>query len=150
MTLAEAIALVERSVAEDGIKCPCCGQFVKEYVWKLNEKLAFALVLLLKLHKQEGVHLTRDIINKYPALCNRSATHLYRWGFIDAVGNFRSGLWCLNESGLRFMNGDVDAPKHVVVRDGKTLRFSDERTTFAEAVGDAFDPFEYLQRSATV
>ena len=46
-TVKEAKTFLRKNF-DQGIDCPCCGQFVKKYKRKLNSSMAYALILIGK------------------------------------------------------------------------------------------------------
>ena len=46
-----------RNNFEEGIDCPCCGQFVKLYKRKLNSGMAATLIRIVKFNGSSEVHV---------------------------------------------------------------------------------------------
>ncbi len=149
-TLAEARAAVEIGrETQDGVTCPCCGQFAKVYRRKLNRTMAQALILIYRHARgsDEWIHI--------PTLLVRStllgdAAKLAYWGLLEPQvaerddGSRRVGFYRMTDRGRRFVLGQETIARHVITYNQQVLGFSDEHTTIRQALGDRFNYDELM------
>jgi len=153
MTLDEAKAWLEGKL-DDGVACPCCGQFAKLYKRKLNSSMAHALVLFYQ-HvgaQEEYVHvpsLPELRVSGRPG--GGDWAKLALWGLVEEKeqgrddGSKRAGLWRMTHLGVRFVRNQMRVPRFVFLYDGAVVRF-DPFTTVSvrDALGDHFDYGELM------
>ena len=137
-----------------GVKCPCCGQHVKLYKYKMDASKALGLICAYKLDKRyngESFHLTRDfstILKK-----NANALHYTKmqyYGFItpdtskDDPSKKGSGWWFVNQKARDFVEGRLKVPSVFYVYDGKCIGFGEEKIDIREALAEKFDYEELM------
>lgn len=146
MTLEEAIAWVEQN-KEEGVRCPCCGQFAKVYTRKLNSAMARDLIWLVKAarHATEG---WVDISIRGPITLQRSRelAKLVHWNLVECKmgdpirGGRTLGIWRPTSLGSEFASAKIALPKYVRIYDGSFLSFPDKGiTNIRQALGSHFD-----------
>ena len=142
-TLAEARAMVEAG-RDDGIACPCCGQYAKVYNRKFNANMARFLISLFRRHEElEWVHYRK---------CNftgRDYPYVSLWGLAetncsDETTKRMSGFWRLTPNGRLFVQGRIRVPSHCYLYNNEALHFSDTWTTIREALGKKFNYAELM------
>lgn len=144
-TLREAKQWLERN-KEEGVTCPCCGQFAKVYTRKLNSGMAASLIWLVK-----RFHITNDWID-VPATGpiwvqrSRELAKLEHWKLVECKtepskrGARTSGLWRPTGEGIHFAAEEVSLPKYARIYDGMFLSHPDRGlTTIRDALGDHFN-----------
>jgi len=153
-SLEEAREFLRRN-AEAGVACPCCGQFAKVYKRKLNSQMARFLVRLYAMdrrRKKKRWFHAREIVGGTDK-ASSDGTYLEHWRMIEAkpkedgdTGR-TSGMWGITESGRAFVEGRIDANRHVVLYNNELLDWSEETVTLQEALGDKFDYIELMKEA---
>lgn len=149
MTLVEAKAWLEGKL-DDGVACPCCGQFAKLYRRKLNSSMARALILFFKTYgwEEQWVHVpTETGLSRLGG----DWAKLALWGLIEERGDERddggkhSGWWRITHLGVRFVRNQMRIPRFVFLYDGAVMRFDPLTTVnIRDALGDHFDYRELM------
>ena len=152
-TLAEARRAVTAGL-DDGVECPCCGQFAKVYKRKLNSFMAYALIVLRNhavRSDNQWVHIRA--LSLRVAAGGGELAKLCHWDLIEEMpaqredGSRHAGFYRITARGLSFVNGETSVPRHVFIYDNGVRGFSDERTTIREALGDKFNYSELMALS---
>jgi len=153
-TLEEAKQLL-RDNWEQGIKCPCCGQWVKRYPYKLNSNAAVSLIWIYRLgldEKDGWVHVQQ----RFTEVFNRNATAmsyivLKHWGFIEPKPNNldpdknASGYWRITTRGINFVLHGTKEPTHAHVYNNRAVGFAEEYADIKQALGVKFSYAELMQ-----
>ena len=135
---------------DNGIVCPCCGQYCKVYKRRLNSAMAVGLIWIVK-HYQE--HKRWISIHESPLIQGRRVggdfAKLEHWGLIVASGNDdsskrTSGEWAPTDAGIDFAYGKTQLPSHALIYSNTLLGFSDEYITIQQALGAKFDYAELM------
>ena len=155
--LNQTILTGRRHVAEhraEGVRCPCCDQWAKEYRRKLNAGMAATLIALWSAtleresfgNRDPWFHIDRDLVGKgrAPARC-RDFSVLKAWGLIEpkpvAPGAVHSGFWAITARG-RMVCRNPKAQwlrKYVVLYNGQHLRFEGPMISVMQALDSKFD-----------
>lgn len=138
---------------EDGITCPCCGQYCRLYKRKLNAPMACALIWLV-LRKTDT---KKDWINIHesPLFQGRRVggdfAKLEHWRLIESKLNEDetkrcSGLWRPTEKGVAFVEKRITVPAKVHLYNNVIHGWSEEHITIIDALGEKFDYGELMNR----
>lgn len=145
MDITQAQEYVEAHRLE-GVKCPCCGQYVRLYRHRLNSQMAKALVQMYYLDQagEEYIHVLQEL---KPS--NRMYSLMRFWGLIEPAGNCdnskkSSGYWKITQAGKDFVCGG-EVPRYVYLYDNQKYGESEEMTTIRQAFGKRFDYQELMQ-----
>jgi hypothetical protein len=149
-TLSEAIERV-RSERRNGLNCPCCGQYAKEYKRKLNTGMVQALIKLWRLTVSQPDEVwfhIRFFVSQTGS--NRDYSILQHWNLIESRGDEgdntpSAGYWKITTRGTEFLLDETYEPKHVFLYNDEFSGFGDEYTTAREALGDRFNFDELMQ-----
>jgi hypothetical protein len=139
VTLGEARDYIE-SKCDDGVRCPCCTQFVKVYHRNLNAGMAASLIALWRKAGADMVHLNSTVSH-----ISHEAAQLSWWGMIvqddtRRQDGGRASWWRVTDLGNSFLHNHVMVSKYVYVFDGNVLGYDDrERISIVDALGDKFD-----------
>ena len=116
-----------RENLDEGVTCPCCGQYAKRYKRKLNSSMAAALCWLWT----------------HPKLA--------WWGFIEEKPKEEhhkgrtSGLWRVTQLGADFARSCVSVPRYAFVYNGTVEDFTTgDAISIRCALGDRFDYAELM------
>jgi hypothetical protein len=150
--LSDARSLVERN-REEGVSCPCCGQFAKVYKRTFNASMAKALVWL-HITSVDCTDRWVDVANVAPKwlLRSREFPKLAFWGLIEQAPNVHdehkraSGVWAITDLGRKLVQQKVTIPRAAYVYNGQVIRHSDDHTTIREALGTHFDYRDVMRR----
>lgn len=140
---------------EKGVDCPCCGQFVKQYKRKFNSSMAYALIIIYKLHIKHGfekwVKMNQEIANLGIPSSNVEYAKLRHWNLLEERGNSdeskrTSGNWRITKTGIRFFLNQITIPSHVFIYNNKIQGYSKTQTTVKKSLGKKFN-YEELMNS---
>ncbi len=151
-TLEEAKALL-REHFDEGMDCPCCGQFVKKYRYKLFATSARALIDLYHLTNKTGE--TYHHVSKFAEarLGQARASHfaeLRFWGLAapmdkkTATQNSK-GMWRITRYGRMFVEGEMSVRQFVSVFNNGFMGFDGDQVNIHEALGNKFDYKELME-----
>lgn len=157
-TLIEAKAEVLAG-RDDGVACPCCGQYCKVYQRTLNSAMARFLIWLVLEYEHRwtddhGGHLWISV-NDGPLIQNRKGggdfAKLRYWGLIEQMANDddtkrTSGYWRPTSIGIAFAHDRITVPKQVKLYLNDPIGFSEERVSIRDALGTKFDYQELMAR----
>lgn len=148
-SLAEARAWLNEQVETgEGGRCPCCDQFAKVYLRKLNSSIAHALIRCYQRHALDWFHapsLVRD--------CGDFAKARY-WGLVEEANALRpdggrAGVWRVTVQGERFVLGRLWVPSHARVYNGGFLGLDNaKQIDIRDALGRHFSYVELMAESA--
>jgi hypothetical protein len=144
-----------RERVENGIKCPCCGQFAKVYRRKLNSGMAASLLWLVKTFEKTQTWV--EVQKKAPryVMANREMGKLVHWGLVELQENLDDpkrktiGLWRPTGTGVDFIYGRLVVPCRVYLYDNTVVGFDSKRIGIREALETKNNKFDYdeLMRS---
>ena len=152
-TLSEAQAIVENG-RDNGIECPCCGQFAKIYRRKINSMMARGLIELYRQSRDRFWIDIKEINRALRGLATVNPTSdfakLAYWGFVADRGNDdpdkrRSGIWSITEKGKAFACRRIRVPEKVFLYNGESIGFSSQTTDIVEALGKKFSYWELMR-----
>lgn len=133
---------------KQGVSCPCCGQLVKLYKFKLNSAAALSLISLYKQSSAwgEDVHVSKI---SHVSSSGGNFAQLAHWRLIEAVINTdtqkrTSGKWRITDKGITFVTHQLRVPAYMLRFDGKCLGFSEQMISIKEALGAKFDYAELM------
>jgi hypothetical protein len=139
-----------REMAIEGKRfdCPMCKQTVKIYKRPLNASMAFVLITLARLSKEdEWIHLPTFIKTHgmSPTLYG-DTTKLAHWGLLEhkvdpalVDGNPNAGYWRVTAKGRQFVRGEIKVQKYIKIYNKRVLGFSKEETTIQQALKNKHD-----------
>src|SRR5215831_5080791 len=146
-TLEEARARLQAGL-ENGLTCPCCGQFAKRYRRKFNSGQARSLINIYI----RGGRADRDWVY-IPLLSAKSREEgkIAYWGLLQESeerreDGGRAGWWRVTLLGERFLLDGLRIPKYVFVYNAVCSGFDrTEMVTIQDCLGDKFDLGELMQ-----
>jgi hypothetical protein len=136
--------------APDGVICPCCQQVAKVYRRKLNRAMAYALIVLHRLHDEADEVGWLDVprlLAKHglvTVLRSREYQKLCYWGLLETKGEKRedggkAGKYRFTAMGHMFVANKLAVPRHMLIYNGVVLEIDrSEMVTIREALGDKF------------
>lgn len=141
---------------EQGVDCPCCGQHVQLYDYKLFATSARALILLYRLTKErpdEYFHISEYAEADRGKSRAPHFAELRFWGLISKQSNTdpakkSSGYWKITTKGKEFVDGTITVPSRILVYNNRFKGFSDKSTDIDinEALGNKFNFAELMGR----
>lgn len=143
ITLAQARQFVLDNRPE-GVHCPACDQFAKEYLRNMTAFTAKAMIAMYWHHRNEYVHMPTLIRNYLPGLTQGGYATLSKyWGLIEEETKVRpdggrAGYWTLTTEGVNFLMR-APVPKYAVIYDGRLLRYDGELVTIEDILKEPFD-----------
>jgi hypothetical protein len=151
--LAEAKVWLLERLAE-GVRCPCCTQYAKEYVRRLNAGMAEALVRMYRTHGTDWQDKTETLRGVGPAA--RDESLLRHWGLLQEYGERREDgghawWWRVTALGEQFVLGRVTVPSHVRLYDNHYMGTQGGQVQIVDCLGQRFDFAELMamQRAAS-
>ena len=156
--LKDAIDLVLRE-RDDGVCCPCCGQYCRVYKRRLNAGMVRALIWLVlasdrKVRSGDDPDGWVKLGAEAPAwlLRAKELATTRHWGMVErrpmdpADDSVRtSGIWRPTARGRSFIFGMSDAPVRVHLFNNTRIDVSSERFFVREALGKKFNYSELMQ-----
>lgn len=149
VTLAEARWAV-KELRADGITCPCCGQFAKEYPRKVNSSMARDLICLYRVAGLEFAYLP-SVRRKTGSRDNREESKLRYWSLAEELRDVkrpdggRAGFWRVTEHGEAWILGLATITKYAIVYDNECLGFEGDQVTIRDSLADRFDYDELMR-----
>jgi hypothetical protein len=127
--LAEARQWLELMKYDEGVHCPCCGQFAKVYWRTITSSMARALILFWREGGTTGWVHGPSIV----AGSRADEGKLRYWGLIEEAAGRREdggrlGFWRVTDAGERFVMEAVRVPKYALIYDGACVGFEDDET----------------------
>jgi hypothetical protein len=142
---------------KSGCFCPACDQFVKVYRRKLDRGMAYGLISLFKIHKQNNnfdtfIHATSEFTKRKINPSDAQISKLRYWGLVepkeDANGKKDAGFWRITPKGVRFVLNNERINKYVYIYNGKRyMQFDNdnlETTTIHESLSEEFNYIELM------
>jgi len=152
-TLEQAIKYVQDNVAE-GVDCPACGVYAREYPWQFYSTAAHGLICLYRLGGAEDYVFTGDLHE----LGYRGKGDCTRWRMFglaeedrkrkSATG--RAGYWKLTKLGVDFIEGRATIPQTVYAVHSKPMRSEGEQRTIWQTLNKKFDYDELMGYGSVV
>jgi len=146
-TLDNAIDYVKDHI-DVGVECPCCKRFTKQYKRKLNSGMAYALVKIYKISKNnEYIHITNE---EFPPI-RYEYSKLRYWGLleckeksVDTGGNNNTGFWRITDLGRKFVEKKVKIKERIKLINGKFNGFDGGDINISQALDNKFDYDELM------
>lgn len=145
------------SKRDEGVPCPCCGQYCKVYPRSLNAAMARFLIWLVREYEtRKKTDAATDLwvsVNDGPLIQNRKGggdfAKMEHWGLIEQMANDddtkrTSGFWRPTQSGIDFVYHRITVPKKAVLYLNECVGFSGEKINIREALGTKFDYQELM------
>jgi hypothetical protein len=140
-TLEEAKARLFTHI-DEGMTCPCCGQFAKRYKRAFNSGQAISLINIYK----TGMRSSFEWVY-IPSLSAKSREEgkIAYWGLLqekdeERDDGGRAGYWRVTPRGEQFVINKLRIPKYVYVYNGTCLGFDHtEMVTIRDCLGNKFD-----------
>ena len=143
---------------KDGVNCPCCGQLVRLWAYRIHSTMARVLVELHISSKEEKYHHINALWERAKEKSNIRKSQLIGgdfaklvlWGLIESMPkdpelNKRStGFWAITELGKEFVKNDVVVPKILFMFDGHRYDTEGE-VTIIDTLKKKFDYFELMK-----
>jgi hypothetical protein len=145
LSLEEARAFLNDRL-DDGVFCPCCRQYAKRYVRKLNSGMAKVLIRLCGLARSEDSPWVS--IKKLEAV-SREVHKLAWWNLVVSDENRdpkkkASGYWCPTPRAYDFVWGKASLPERAIVYGNKLEGFEGDLIAIWQALGSDFDYQELM------
>jgi hypothetical protein len=135
---------------DEGVECPCCGKYTRQYRRRFNASMARSLLWLIE--SAEGQSRWVDVPNEAPTWLVRTnqLPTVRWWGLIERKPNEdktqkHSGFWRPTDDGLRWVIQGLTIPAKVVTYNGAVTGYEGERITFEDALGAPFNYNETMQ-----
>lgn len=155
--LRDAVAFVQDQ-REEGVTCPCCGQFAKLYKRTIHAAMARSAI---DLYQRGAYDLEPFADPKKPG----GWTHLTRagnpggdeaklryWRLLEekpdaeTSGGSHSGYWRLTQRGVHFVRDALVVPKYALIYNGDCLGHEEPLIGIRQALGRKFDYEELMSR----
>lgn len=130
--------------------CPCCNRFAKVYKRHIHTGIALQLIELYKKGgDKEYIHASELIA---PGLTSSSDLSKGKyWDLIetkpaDTDDKKSSGFWKLTQTGIDFVNMDVEIKKYVLIFDDKVIGLDGNYINISQCLGDKFSYKELMSK----
>lgn len=140
-----------------GVECPACSGFVRLYKRSFNASMAYALLLMYRhriVQSMDFVHvenlLKRVAVSKNLRGDFHKAVH---WSLLEAKkethtnGSKRNGYYRLSPDGIKFVEGELSIPSHILIYNGKVQGFSAKKVFFKDVMKTKFDFVELMKEA---
>lgn len=133
---------------QEGLACPCCGQYVKLYRRSIHSRMARALLLMRATLKGDIDEQYIDVHKMFADLGekpNNDYVKLAYWGLIEPKeGNRddkspRNGLWRITSKGLHFAQDELTVAKYVYVYNKRVYMMSEGQTDIISTLKNKFN-----------
>ena len=137
-----------RERLDEGVTCPCCGQYAKRYRRKLNSSMSAALCWMCGQARDAWIDV--PLVAPSWVLKAREYPKLAMWGLIEERPKKEgskartSGIWRITPLGADFVRGCTEVPAYVFVYNGEVEGFTDRTTYIRKALSDRFDYAELM------
>jgi hypothetical protein len=137
LTLDQAIDILFGGL-EEGIECPCCGQFAKIYKRTVNSGMARSLITMYKASGREWQHVPTTTDR-----ASREEGKLAYWGLLEEseevrTDGGRAGWWRVTEDGEKFVKGCLSIPKYAYVYNGEVVKLGGDKVFITKCLGKGF------------
>lgn len=132
---------------EEGLDCPCCGQFVKLYKRPFHSSMARVLIILLN-HPDEWVHVENHLVSIGSTIKGVHGKLKY-WEMVEPKQNddnskASSGYWRLTPYGRSFAKRECNTYKNVYTFKDHVYKRSKDMVSIEEALGKKFNYTELM------
>jgi hypothetical protein len=131
------------SLLQDGVHCPCCGQYAKLYRRKINAGMARALIVSYRIGGGDYVHVTQ--------LGSHEIAQLQWWQLVEEMpakrpDGGRTGWWRPTGLGMDWIYRRARVPKYVLVYDGALqAKPHGDPISVADALGSKFNLADLME-----
>lgn len=135
-----------RAQLDDGIRCPCCGQWAKTYKRTINAKMARSLVVVWKSVGWDWAYLP-DVVGSQ----SREESKLRYWGLLEEAPGRRAdgghtGYWRITARGAEWVQEKIAIQTYAHVYNGECLGHSGPLMSIRDALSTRFSLDELLAR----
>lgn len=141
---------------QDGVNCPCCGKYVRQYERKINSGMILFLIGLYRLTKpyfgRDEIYFDNKEILMKMNLTARSLDYsilkhfkLIKDDYNDDESKRKSGIWRLTNLGRKFVEGNVRLKKYAVIFNGKFIEYKGDFVSIKDCLGSKFNYSELLK-----
>ena len=142
--------MIVKQRRRDGIKCPCCTQYVKDYRRTLNGRMARALITIAsvsKFYATEGRYGLVEVPKLLIAAKDGSGDYgkLRHWGLLepapksDATQSRTSGRWRITRLGMDFAAGRAHVKSHAWIFDDHLIALDGDPVYIQECFPKSFN-----------
>lgn len=139
---------------DKGQVCPCCKQFAKVYKRPMTSSMAYGLILLARVDRDEDdgwVHIENYFKSlSIPSSIRGDITKLVNWGLLERFegeredGSNRVGLYRVTYKGVQFVRSEIEVYSHIIIYSNMFQGFSGEPIKIKEALGKKFNYDELM------
>jgi len=129
---------------DDGVHCPCCGQYAKRYRRKMYGTQARTLIYAWQHYGQEFFHLS-VLDGRAPGVRQADFPKLAYWGLV--AKHPYGPTWCLTDRGVAFVQRRLAVPEAVFVYDGMPQGLDGKDVHIEQVLGRAFSYDELMGRA---
>jgi len=134
-----------RARRREGVMCPCCGRYVREYRRTITSSMALGLIEVAKWYDANNVpssstvHVEKMLAKTtLPVSARGDVAKLVHWGMLAHAST--EGYYRLTETGRAFVNGTARVQKYVWIYNKDPQGFEGDMIGIEEALGE---PFSY-------
>lgn len=143
-----------RQALDEGVECPCCGQFAKRYRRSLPSAAARVMIAMYRIQRGMDAYIfIPDLLDKMTGTAHQGGygTLGWAWGLIERQpgerddGSDRVGWWRLTDLGRAFVQDQVSVPRYAVIFNGKCLTLDGPPWSIRDALGKRFNYRELME-----
>ena len=135
---------------DDGIICPCCDKYVRQYKRKFNSTMARSLIWLVNTHRElsDGWVDVPYLAPRWLVQTNQLPTVRW-WGLIERhpstdSATKHSGLWRPTAAGIAFVNRESRIIASAITYNGNVTGFTGDEIDIEDALGEKFNYAEIM------
>jgi hypothetical protein len=146
----EAVREYVREHLHEGVICPACDQYAKEYRRALNANMAVFLIVAARTHGTDWFRAT-DLVNANPGVSWADYSKLRFWGLLEPEGaksddGNSGGRWRITPLGTAFTYHGAKVPSHARIYNNERQGLEGPWTSIVDALGEKFN-YDELMRS---
>lgn len=133
-----------------GYRCPCCGQYVREYARKITSSMARVLIILYRNGNFDYIHV-ENLLKSLNKSHLRADFHKLRyWGLLKKKvenredGSARNGFYQITTSGIWFVEEKITVQEKILIFNNEFKGFSGEQINIHQALGNKFSYKELM------
>lgn len=138
-------------LAKNGTICPCCGQVVKMYTYKMYALSSLALIRLYQKTNKKNKPYHISEISESDGVTPRAShfAELRHWGLIVPEKNVdpkkkSSGYWRITDKGKQFVEQGLKIPEKIKMYNNTFFGFEGEEIDIMQSLGNDFNYYELM------
>jgi hypothetical protein len=154
-TLKDAINYFLNNV-NNGVECPCCKNYTKQYVRKFNSGMAYGLIKIYIISKNKDyIHVSNEFIKE--GISNPiklEYSKLRYWGLLESKEKEKTvndekdniGYWRITDKGRKFVENKIHIKERIKLINGEFHGFDGNDINIIDALKNKFNYNELMSQ----